>query len=852
MSLLWRGLILRPARRDPLRVLLSVGGIAIGVAAVAAIQRANRSVVESFSAGIDAVSGRARLTITGINGVPESAGERLRWFWRVGSFAPAVDRFAICDDGTGEPVEILGIDVTSEEPVRRYRLVEPTDAGRMRHLFEEDAALVPLPFARAHRLALGNTIRLVASGKARRLIVAGLLDLEGPARASEGQIVVTGLRTAQRLFDLGPTVDRIDLVFPETVALAPLRQRLGRAVGPGLTVDRPAARAESAEKMIRAFRFNLAALGAIALLVGAFLIYNTLSISVLRRRPEIGILRALGASRRAIFAVFLTEGLALGAAGTLLGEGLGGLLSRAAIRTVGTTVADIYAPTSHVRPSSSPRPFLIAAAVGLAASIIASVWPAAEAAAIAPATTMRAGSVERERRARLRPLAVASLAQLAAAGGLSMLPAIAGFPAFGFLAMACVVGALACASPLAILGLERTLRRPLARFGGSPGRLAGAFFAANLSRNAVAVAALSLALGMACAMAVMISSLRGTVKAWVEQSVASDLFIKSPTGIRRGIFGTLPPEVLDFLRSVPGVEVADPYRGLDTIDSSGHPFTVGSGDFATAARIGALPLLSRRDPAAAAGQARRLNEVFVSEPFARRFGKWRGSEVELPTPSGPRRFRVADVYADYSNDRGTVVIDRPLFLTLYHDASVSSIAVAAVPGVSPEELRRRILRASRGRFALSILTNRTLRREVMKIFDQTFAVTYGLEAIAIGVAILGVANALFALVLERRREIALLRVIGASPAQIRRSIVVEAALLGTSAIGAALLSGAAFSAILIGVINRQSFGWTIRTHVPASELATEIALVLATTLAASALPARRASRAEIAPALREE
>ncbi|HET7453153.1 MAG TPA: ABC transporter permease, partial [Thermoanaerobaculia bacterium] len=372
------------------------------------------------------------------------------------------------------------------------------------------------------------------------------------------------------------------------------------------------------------------------------------------------------------------------------------------------------------------------------------------------------------------------------------------------------------------------------------------------SRNAVAIAALALALGMSAAMAVMIASLRRTVVTWIDQSVAADLFVKSATGQRRGIIGTIPSEAVDFLRAVPGVAVADPFRTIDVRDAQGNPFTVGAGDFGTAARIGALPLESGRAPAAVFERARRQDQVFVSEPYARRFRKKPGDRVVVPTPSGPRTFTVADVYPDFSNDRGTIVVDRPVFVSMFHDRDVSTVAVRAAPGVSPDALRDRILAAAGGRFALSILTNRTLRREVRRIFDRTFAVTWGLEAIALLVAALGVVNALFALVLERRRELALLRVLGTSIAQLRRSIAIEAGLVGAAAILLAAAAGTAFAAVLILVINPQSFGWSIRLDVPAAGIAAGFVLALAITVLASVAPSRVAVAADTAAAIREE
>jgi putative ABC transport system permease protein len=850
MSLLFTGLVLRPARRDPLRVLLSIAGVAIGVAAVCSIHRANESIVASFRSAVESVSGKARLTVRAIGGLPEEAGSRLRWLWDVGSFAPAIDRFAVVADGTGEPVEILGIDATSEPPLRSYRLLAPK-AG-LEKLFERNAALAPLPFVRRHGARLGSPISLFANGRQKTLTLAGILDFTGPARASGGQVLVTGLRTAQDLFALGRRVDRIDVSFPDSVAFESVRSRIERSLPPGARVERPEARSETSDRMIRAFRFNLAALGSIALLVGMFLIYNTLSISILRRRPEIGTVRALGAARGTIFRVFVAEGLAIGAAGTAAGEALGIVLSRDALSTVGRTVVNIYDPTASLSLSSSPEPFVAAAAVGLLASLVASLAPAAEAARIAPATAMRVGSVESSRRLRAPRLAAAAFALLVAGFGISFLPPVAGFPAFGFAAVGCTVAALAFVTPAAVLAAERALRTAVSRLFRSPGRLACAFFSGNVSRNAVAIAALSLALGMTAAMAVMIASLRETVRTWVNQSVASDLFLKSATGSRRGIIGTIPGDALEFLEGIPGVALVDPFRAVDAVDGDGNPFTIGSGDFGIGTKTGRLPFFSRRDPARILSEARSRGEVFVSEPFARRFRKWPGDRVTIPTPAGPRSFPVADVYSDFSNDRGTVVLDRPLFLALFHDPSVTTIGVTASPGVAPEVLRDRILAAAGGRFAFTILTNRTLRSEVLRIFDATFAVTYGLEAIALVVAVLGVVNALFSLILERRRDLALLRVLGSSRSQLRRSIAIEAGLIGACSLLLAIFAAAAFASLLILVINRQSFGWTIRAKIPWLELAIAFALVQIVTLAASFGPARLAAAIDPAQAMREE
>ncbi len=347
---------------------------------------------------------------------------------------------------------------------------------------------------------------------------------------------------------------------------------------------------------------------------------------------------------------------------------------------------------------------------------------------------------------------------LAAAASLAR--AVDGFPLFGFAAVLLLVAALAAAAPIVVRLASRAAAGTLARYFGAAGRLAAGFFGGSLARNAIAVASLAMALGMTLAMIVTVSSIRETVRVWVETTLRSDLWVKSAAGGRRGIVGDLPAEIVPFLQAIPGVAAVDPFRAREAADERGRPFTLASGDFRVVARIGGLPLLDGRDVSKVALEARERDEILVSEPFARRNRIGVGDHVPLATPRGSRAPRVAGIYRDYSNDRGTVLLDRELFLSLYGDPRVTSVAVAAAPGVDAEELRRRVRAAAQGRFALSVSTNRELRREVLKIFDQTFAVTRALEAIAVAVAILGIANALAASAVERRRSFGLLRAIG--------------------------------------------------------------------------------------------
>jgi putative ABC transport system permease protein len=848
-ALVFRALVSGPARRRPLRAALPVVGVAVGVAAAAAIQHANRSVTESFREAAASVSGRSDFVVTGVAGVPVAALARLSFLWGHGSFAPAVTGAAVADDGSGEVVEILGVDPGGDRAVRQMRLV--SGSGRA-NLLAPGSVFVPESFARRHDLAVGKTLPIIAGGRRRTVTIAGLLELSGVARAAGGDLLVTDLFTAQKLLGREGLVDRVDVVLDRGEPREAMAERIRASLPSGLSLQPPGRSAATADRMVRAFRFNLNALASLTLVVAAFLIANAVSISVLRRRPEVATLRALGTSRSSIFLAFLAEGAGIGIAGTVLGEAGGLLLARAALKAVGGTVSTIYLPAAKIAAAGYLPSAGLAALVGMIVSIAATLAPAFEATRVEPSPAMRSGSIEAVKRRSLTARSLIAAALLAAAAAASRAAPVDGFPLFGFAAVALVVAALAAFAPILVEVASRASAQPLARLAGAAGRLAAEFFGGSLARNAIAVASLAMALGMTLAMIVTVASIRETVRVWVEATLRSDLWVKAEAGGRRGFVGDLPPEIVPFLRAIPGVAAVDPFRARDATDARGRPFTVASGDFRVVARVGGPPLLDGRDARQVALEAKDKGEVLVSEPFARRFGFATGDRVALLTPRGPRAFAVAGVYRDYSNDRGTVLLDRDLYLSLFDDSRVTSVAVQAAPGMDATALRRRVLAAAQSRYALSITTNRDLRREVLKIFDQTFAVTRALEAIAVAVSILGIANALTASAIERRRTFGLLRAVGAARRQVRRAVLLEAGLTGATGAAASFAAAAAFAYLLLEVINPQSFGWTVVVSLPAARLIAVTAVVLAAAVVAGVLPGRLAASVDAAAALAEE
>jgi putative ABC transport system permease protein len=873
-------LVLRPAAVDRLRFLLTVSGIAVGVATIAAIRLANASVLSSFSDTVDFVAGKASITVLADGpGIPEATLSRLAWLRRAGAtLVPAITETAAAGAADGEVVEVLGIDPLADGAAREYSFarkdflegkegkegagapqqIRPSkhasEASDILSIFEKDSVLVTSVFAKRNSLRPGSSLHLVTNSVERTFRVAAVLRPTGAARAASGSIVFMDLAAAQEAFGKVGRLDRIDVVLPPGLSedeRVRFEEEIRASLPPGTTAGRPERRTETVDRLVRAFRVNLSALGLIALLVGMYFVYNTLSISVLRRRTDIGTVRALGASKRSVFAVFLAEGLALGALGSAAGTLLGAALAKGALLLVGGTATQLYIPSAHPSLHFDPLVLLLAFALGVVSSVLSALAPALEAAGVEPAATMRHGSVEAVRRRRTRPFAVAGVVLLVLAALATRPGPVRGLPLFGFASVVLIVSGVSLLAPAAVTFAAARLDGPALRLFGVEARLARANLTGSLSRTSVAVAALTMALAMMVAVAVMVGSFRTTVATWVGQTLSSDLFLSPASGRSGPSFGRIPDEAIELVRAVPGVDEVDPFLAFGAT-RNGVPFIVGSGLFAFIAKHGNLPLVDGRDPRVVLAGALERGEAMVSEPYAEKFHVKTGDDVELPSDRGAVRVRVAGVYTDYSNDRGTITLDRAHFQRIWPLAGASTAAVTLKQGVSPEEGARRVAAALRGRYALRVRTNATLRNVVLRIFDRTFAVTYALEAVALAVAVLGVFNTLTALVLERRREIGLLRVLGASAARVKRAVRYEAAAIGGLGAGLGALAGGAMSLVLVHVINRQSFGWTIAMHAPWGFLAAALGLVLLATLAAASRPAGLAAATDVAAALKEE
>ncbi len=849
--------------REKTRTALTVLGIAVGVGVVVAIQLSNQSAMRAFRDSVEAVAGRANYQIIGEAGpIREDILLRLQPFWDEGvRFAAVIDSEGVIEPSQ-QPILLLGVDLLSDIHFRDYRYtrlsVGPSRARgsgapaaeQYLALFRPDSVIVPAPFAREHGLDLGKPLVMSVLGQRRTMIVRGILEARGPATALNGSVAFCDLSVAQKSFSMLGRITRVDLLVPahgEEAIVARIRSILP----PGLRVERPSQRNDRIEKMLRAFRVNLFALAGVALLVGMFLVYNTVLISILRRRRDVGIVKTLGVSPRQVFFAFLGEGLLFGAVGSLLGILFGNALATGILRLIGRTINELYVTSTPEAVVLTPGILALAIAVGMTLSLVSAIQPSLEASRVPPSALIRTGLQQRLTMKRVRVLGGWAAAAFVSAVAASFLPPVRGIAVAGYVAVLLVVIGFSLLAPAIVQAMSRVALRPMRGGFGIVGQLAAASLPASLRRTSVASAALSLAIGMMVAVAVMVGSFRETVNIWIDQTVSSDLWLRPSKGLTNASLALFPPAILDDLKRVGFIDAVDPVHGRDVIYGDSL-ISVGSGDFTVAARRGSLPMIRPRSSVDGLEKALRAGGVFVSESLSLKYQKDVGDTIALPTAHGVHSFPIVGVYRDYSNDRGVVVMDRALYLRWFDDPAINTVVVYLKPGVNRDQARLALERMFGPKYHAFAISNVEVRKEVMKIFDQTFMITYALLGVAIVVAVLGIVNTLAALILERTRELALLRVGGMSSGELRTMIMLESALLGLSSVLAGIVMGYALSWILINVINKQSFGWTIEFHTPAALLAGSLAVTFLASVAAGLVPARLASRIDIVSAIKSE
>jgi putative ABC transport system permease protein len=830
---------LRPLWQRPRRALATVLGVAVGVASVVATGLASRAAVASMTDDVEALAGEATLEVTRPGGLPVADMGLLAPLAAEVRVIPVVEGVALVP-ARGELVRLLGIDALgsdgpgalSAETAHRFLLGQ--------------GAVLAAGAARRLGLAAGERLALVVGARRVELEVLALFEPRRLASAFEN-VVLLDVALAQELLGRRELVDRLELVPRLALDEAALAARAQALLPPGTLVARASERRTEGERLVRSLAFNLTALAGVSVLVATVLVATTLATSVVQRRPMIALLRSLGASRTQLAAAVLLEAGATGLAGGVLGVGLGRAgAERIAERVHGsfaTLDEDLLLGAVRLEPGWA----LAGLAAGTLCALAAALLALREAWRTPPLQHLRRTPEESRPRPVRRALAGSALVALALLA--ARLPPWDGRPVGTLLAsLAWLAVGLVLAGPW----IDAGARFPTAWLGlaaGTPIRLAQAALAAARARAAWAASAVGVAVALSVAMTTMVSSFRANVVDWTDQALRSDLYLRPLSNARGTSAGRIDPEAVAIARRLFGAERVDAYHE-SSASVDGARVLLGGADLGVAARENGVPFLDGRPSSAVFGAALARGTVLVNESFARRLGLGRGDRVRLTAARGSAEREIEGVYRDFSGHVGRVVLGREDFLALAGDEGAHNAAVFLPPSADVAAERERLRAALGTRFELEILDNRELRAEVLRLFERTFAITVALQAVAALVAALAVVLVLTALVHERARELAVVRVLGGSRLQLAGLVAGQALVLGLAGSAIGLSVGLVVGYVLVTVLNVQSFGWSLRFTLPPAVL-WSVAAVVPACLAASWIPAWLSLRLEPSATLRE-
>jgi putative ABC transport system permease protein len=835
------------ARKHLLRCSLTILGIVLGVAVFVGMHTANQSVLAAFRHTIDRIAGSTQLQVSaGEPGIDESVLDTVQNLPDVRAAAPVIE--ATVQFGKGNLL-ILGVDMLGDRNLRSYDLENTDEAidDPLVFLAQPDSLLITKSFAAENALALNSRVPMRTMDGDRVFTVRGIMKPGGLASAFGGNLAIMDIYAAQKVFGRGRKFDRIDVALQDGVALSDGRAKLRKALGPGLDVDLPSSRGEQFEATSRIYSLGSNITSMFALFIGMFIIYNTFAIAVTQRRSEIGILRALGATRSQIRTLFLTESAVAGLIGTLAGVAFGIAMARAMAGYIGTLMADVYGMAQQAEHIEID-PWLIGAAVamGVVTSLIAAVIPARSAAGVDPVKALQKGRYqsmsEGENRMRRRwalGCAVVSVATLTLNRNSIIF--------YGGYLLAVLAAVLL--SPALAHWLAQVLRPVFAWIHPVEGTLAADSLIQAPRRTSGTVSALMLSLALVVSLSGLAQASYDSISEWMRTALNPDLFVTTAESLTSRSF-VFPAALGDGLRKIDGVGDMQRVRSVRVI-VKGAPIMLVAVDIESLARHAKLPAV-----AGDSGEMYRIaaegRGVIVSENFARLHGAKLGEILEIATPTGVLRIPIAGIVRDFSDQQGSLLMERDVFIRYWNDDSVNIFRIYLKPGADGVKVRQRILDMYGTQQRLFVLTNQDLRQYILRLTDQWFGLTYVQIAVAVLVAILGIVNALTVSITDRRRELGVLQAVGGLRGQIRHTIWLEA--LGVGLIG--LLLGLALGAVqlyyTVEIARRDLIGIEIAYVYPFRTALALAPIILIAAFLAALGPAERAVRATLVEALEYE
>lgn len=812
---------------------------------------ANQSVLYAFGQTMNRIAGATELQVTaGDSGFPEEVLERVQSAPEVRVAVPVIEAEA----GTGIAGQgnllILGVDMTGDRSLRDYDLESGDDAiidDPLVFLAQPDSLMVSRQFAERNGLAIGSKLPLETMEGRKRFTIRGLMKSGGLASAFGGSLAVMDVYAAQQVFGRGRTFDRIDLALKEGVTIEQGRAALERLLGSGFQVEPPSARGQHFESMARAFAISVGFSSIFALLIGMFIIYNSFAIAVTQRRSEIGILRALGATQRQVRWLYLGEGLVAGAVGSCLGVLFGMLLARGVAGYVSGLMGDVYGFSQRAGDiSMDPRLIGLAVSLGLLTSVLAAILPSRNAARVDPVKALQKGKYQVLTAGENR---VRSIAAVALLGLSAVCLALAKIPWLFYAGYLLTVIAALLLTPAMALWLARMLRPVLKRVRPVEGTLAADSLIQAPRRTSATVAALMLSLALAVGFAGIARASYRAITDWLDTALNPDLFVAPSENITVHAF-RFPAGMGTAMRAIDGIDEMQQVRNF-RIPFRGTPVSLISlevGSLARRAKRRAVQgNLEEGYRLAAAGKG-----VIISDNLSLMKSVGLGDTIEIPSPSGILRLPVVAVVVDFSDQQGSILMDRSVLLRYWKDDTVNIFRIYLKKGVSEAAVKDRILARFSGQRKLFVFTNGDLRRYILRISDQWFGMTYVQLFVAVLVSILGIINSLTVSITDRRRELGVLQAVGGLRKQIRHTVWMEAVAIGIIGLLLGLALGAVCLFYDIRMVRQDVAGLRLAFTYPWGTALVLVPVILGAAWIAALGPAERAVRGSLVEALEYE
>lgn len=844
---------------------LLIMGVMIGVAMIVAVDIANNSATTAFELSTDILAGKATHEISGgSNGFNESIYSQIRTDIGWQNSAPIVSDYVIATDLDEQPLLLFGVDPFAERPFRDFVATsgnvdfyagegENADLQALgRFLIQPGTVLIGQDLAERYDLEPNDTVVVRYGAEEKTVTVVGIIATDDKLtnEALRGMLL-TDISTAQDVLNKQGKLTRIDLIIDTNTTAGKTSQADIEAIlPPGVTLQTATARSQAFSRLADTFELNLTAMSLLALVVGVFLVYNTVMFSVVQRRPVLGILRSLGVTRRQVFILVLLEAALLSTVGAVLGLGLGIIFGQLTVNLVTQTINDAFFTVTVRTITVTPLTLGKGLLVGIGAAVLASLLPAYEATYTPPASSSRRSEIE-ERTLSILPYISGFGLGMAILG--SILLIFQGL-VINFAGIFLIVMGLALLTMITTVWIMRIIRPLTGQVGGMLGRMAPESIVRNLSRTAVAIAALMVSVSVIVGVTVMVGSLRIMVEDWLNDTLRADIFVSQPNQSASQLGSPLDPQTIDIVESVDGVNRVIYIRTVyaRTVDDD-TPFILNAvmSDISDGNRQWVNSIDASTEEIF--DQVINGDGIILTENFANNWRiEWQDDlTLSLLTDTGPAEFRVLGIYPDFGTVQGGVVIGIDSYRDHWQDDSISSLAAYVDEDADIREVQENIQTELAG-YELIVQSNAELRTSALEIFDRTFAITGALNLLATVVAFIGILSALMALQLERQREIGILRSNGLTRAQLFKLTLWETGLMGTTAGALAMPVGLVLAAILIYIVNFRSFGWTMDLALRWEFFAQAFAVALGAALLAGLYPAWYIGRVQPADALRSE